>query len=117
MAAKSDTLMQIASDDFVEAESKISENTNLVTQKDANHRSILHWASVMGKERLVEFLLTFQQCQIDEPDDTGKVQMYLLVVCLILIQMSFLGATPLILATLNGSIPICTGKMNHRLFD
>lgn len=54
----------------------------------------------MGKERLVEFLLQFQQCPIDEPDDTG--------------------ATPLILATLKGSMPICKmliergANINHR---
>lgn len=87
MAAKEDCLMQIASEDFVEAESKILENTSLVTQKDSNCRILLHWAALMGKERLVEFLLKFQQCPVDEPDDTG--------------------ATPLILASLKGSLPIC----------
>lgn len=85
--AKEDNLMQIASEDFIEAESKILENTSLVTQKDSNCRNLLHWAAVMGKERLVEFLLKFQECSVDEADDTG--------------------ATPLILATLKGSLPIC----------
>lgn len=87
MASKGDLLMQIASEDFIESESKILENTSLVTQKDANHRLILHWAAVMGKQRLVEFLLKFKECPVDEPDDTG--------------------ATPLILATLKGSLEIC----------
>ncbi|XP_055316311.1 26S proteasome non-ATPase regulatory subunit 10-like [Sitodiplosis mosellana] len=99
MAAKVD-LMQIASEDFVESESKILEDTSLVTQKDANHRTILHWAAVMGKERLVEFLLKFKDSPFDEPDDTD--------------------ATPLILATLKGSLPICRmlidrgANVNHR---
>lgn len=87
MAAKEDNLMQIASEDFIEAESKVLENTKLVTQTDSNCRNLLHWAAVMGKERLVEFLLKFKECPVDEPDDTG--------------------ATPLILATLKGSLPIC----------
>lgn len=87
MAVKEADLMQIASEDFVESESKILEDTSLVTQKDANHRSILHWAAIMGKERLVELLLKFKESPLDEPDDTG--------------------ATPLILATLKGSMPIC----------
>lgn len=100
MAAKGDLLMQLASEDFIEAESKISEDTSLVTQKDANHRLVLHWAAVLGKERLVAFLLKFQQCPIDEADDTG--------------------ATPLILATLKGSLAICKmliergANVNHR---
>lgn len=84
---KADLLMSIASDDFDVAEGKISEDKALVTQKDANQRLILHWAAVMGKERLVELLLSFAECPVDEPDDTG--------------------ATPLILATLKGSLPIC----------
>lgn len=71
MAAKEDNLMQIASEDFIEAESKVLENTNLVTQKDSNSRSLLHWAAVMGKERFVEFLLKFKECPVDEADDTG----------------------------------------------
>lgn len=88
MAAKDDNfLMQIASEDFVEAEAKILENTNLVTQKDSNCRFLLHWAALLGKERLVEFLLKFKECPVDEPDDTG--------------------ATPLILASLKGSLAIC----------
>lgn len=100
MTAKGDSLMQLASEDFIESESKISEDTSLVTQKDANHRLILHWAAVMGKERLVEFLLKFNECPVDEADDTG--------------------ATPLILATLKGSLPICKmliergANVNHR---
>lgn len=87
MASKGDLLMQIASEDFIESESKILEDTSLVTQKDANHRSVLHWAAVMGKERLVAFLLKFKDCPFDEGDDTD--------------------ATPLILATLKGSLAIC----------
>lgn len=100
MAAKAEVLMQIASEDFVESESKILENTNLVAQKDANHRLILHWAAIMGKKRLVELLLKFKECPIDEPDDTG--------------------ATPLILAALKGSMEICEmlinrgANVNHR---
>lgn len=84
---KSDLLMSIASEDFNEAECKVLENTKLVTQKDANQRSLLHWSAVMGKERLVELLLKFNECEIDASDDTG--------------------ATPLILATLKGSIKVC----------
>lgn len=103
MANRGDILMQIADEDFVKAESKILENTDLVIQKDANLRLILHWAAVKGKERLVEFLLKFEQCPIDQPDDTG--------------------ATPLILATLKGSITICKmliergADINHRNFN
>lgn len=85
--SNSDLLMNIAADDFHVAESKIMENVNLITQKDSNQRTILHWACVLGKERLVEFLLKFRECAFDEPDDTG--------------------ATPLLLATLKGSLPIC----------
>lgn len=88
MAAKEENnLMQIASEDFVDAESKILENSNLVTQKDSNCRFLLHWAALMGKERLVEFLLKFKECPVDESDDSGT--------------------TPLILATLKASLPIC----------
>ncbi|XP_031631593.1 26S proteasome non-ATPase regulatory subunit 10-like [Contarinia nasturtii] len=86
MASKGDLLMEIASMDFIESESKILENVGLVTQKDANHRLLLHWGALMGKERFVEFLLNFKECPIDPIDDTG--------------------ATPLILATLKGSLPI-----------
>lgn len=86
-ATKGEELMEIASADFIEAESKISENINLVSQRDANQRTLLHWAALMGKERLVELLLSFDACKIDETDDTG--------------------ATPLILATLKGSLQIC----------
>lgn len=85
--SNTDLLMNIAADDFHIAESKILENINLLTQKDENHRSILHWAAVLGKERLVEFLLKFRECAFDEPDDSG--------------------ATPLLLATLKGSLQIC----------
>lgn len=94
------SLMEIASEDFDQSESKILENKTLITQKDANHRAILHWAAVMGKQRLVELLLTFQECPIDDEDDTG--------------------ATPLILASLKGSLSICKmliergANVNHR---
>lgn len=84
---KGETLMDIAFSDFNESEAKVLENTNLVTQKDSNQRSLLHWAASIGKERLIEFLLKFESCNIDEPDDTG--------------------ATPLLLATLKGSLAIC----------
>lgn len=103
MSGKGDLLMQIASEDFIDSESKILENTTLVTSKDANHRLILHWAAVMGKQRLVELLLKFQECPVDEPDDTG--------------------ATPLILATLKGSLEIAEmlikrgANVNHRNFN
>lgn len=85
--SKADLLMSIAADDFNEAEAKILENKALVTQTDSNQRLILHWAAVIGKERLVELLLSFPECPVDEADDTG--------------------ATPLLLATLKGSLPIC----------
>lgn len=97
---KADLLMSIATEDFNVAENKILEDTTLVTQKDANQRLILHWAAVMGKERLVELLLNFNECPIDDPDDTN--------------------ATPLILATLKGSLPIVKmllergANVNHR---
>lgn len=87
MAVNSDALMKLALEDFIEVESKILESPELITQKDVNDRSILHWAAVMGKQRLVELLLSFNECSIDESDDTG--------------------ATPLILATLKGNMPIC----------
>lgn len=97
---KADLLMSIAADDFNVAESKIHENGQLVTQKDSNQRLILHWAAVMGKERLVELLLTYKNCPIDDVDDTN--------------------ATPLILATLKGSMSIVKmlldrgANVNHR---
>lgn len=84
---KGETLMEIASADFNEAENKILENTNLASQMDSNQRSLLHWAALMGKERLVELILSINSSKIDEADDTG--------------------ATPLILATLKGSLSIC----------
>lgn len=84
---KGETLMDIAFSDFNESEAKVLENMNIVTQIDSNQRSLLHWAASIGKERLVEFLLKFETCKIDEPDDTG--------------------ATPLLLATLKGSLAIC----------
>lgn len=99
-ANNADLLMSIAADDFNVAESRILEDTVLVTQKDANQRLILHWAAVMGKERHVEFLLQFKDCPVDDPDDTN--------------------ATPLILATLKGSLPIAKmllergANVNHR---
>lgn len=99
-SAKGDLLMNIASQDFNDAENEILKNTSLVTQKDSNQRLILHWAAVMGKERLVEMLLKFKECPIDDSDDTG--------------------ATPLILATLKGSLSICKmliergANVNHR---
>lgn len=99
-ANKADLLMSIASDDFVNAENTILEDPSLVTRKDANQRLILHWAAVMGKDRLVKFLLNFAECPVDDPDDTG--------------------ATPLILATLKGSMQICQqliergANVNHR---
>lgn len=86
-ADKGDLLMSVASDDFVNAESKIHEDRSLVTRKDANQRLLLHWAALMGKDRLAKLLLEFAECPVDDPDDTG--------------------ATPLILATLKGSMVIC----------
>lgn len=86
-ADKGETLMEIASSDFNESEAKVLENTIIVTQLDPNQRSLLHWAASIGKERLVELLLKFESCKIDEPDDSG--------------------ATPLLLATLKGSLYIC----------
>lgn len=97
---KVDLLMSIASDDFNVAENKILENKDLITQKDPNQRLILHWAAVMGKERLVDFLLKFKECPVDDVDDTD--------------------ATPLLLATLKGSLAICKNliekgaNVNHR---
>lgn len=87
MEAKGEWLMNLAAEDFNELESKIMEDKSLVAQKDANHRTILHWAALKGREQLVEFLLKFGECQVDEPDDTNL--------------------TPLLLAVLKGSLPIC----------
>lgn len=84
---KEENLMQIASADFSDVETKILENIGLITEKDSNCRTLLHWAALNGKEQLVEFLLKFEQCSVDEEDDTG--------------------ATPLILSTLKGSLSIC----------
>lgn len=97
---KADLLMSIASVDFVDAENQIAEDHSLVTRKDSNQRLILHWAAVMGKDRLVKLLLEFPECPVDDPDDTG--------------------ATPLLLATLKGSMEICKhliergANVNHR---
>lgn len=84
---KGEFLMEIASLDFNEAENKVLENTSLVTQLDSNQRLLLHWAALLGKDRLVELLLKFKECEVDSADDTG--------------------ATPLILATLKGALNIC----------
>lgn len=81
-----DLVLETASADFHVAENMILSEERLVTLKDNNNRSVLHWAALMNKQQLVEFLLGYPQCAHDEPDDTG--------------------ATPLVLATLKGSLPI-----------
>lgn len=96
----SDRILEVASVDFHEAENLLVENPDLITLKDANNRLVLHWAALMGKERLVEFLLQQDQGSIDVEDDSG--------------------ATPLILATLKGASPICAqliskgANVNHQ---
>lgn len=95
-----DLVLEVASVDFHEAENLLLEDPRLVTLKDKNNRLILHWAAVMGKERLVELLLQHERCPIDDEDDSG--------------------ATPLILATLKGAHTICAqlldkgANVNHQ---
>lgn len=82
-----DLILEVASIDFIEAENRLLEEPRLLTLKDKNSRLVLHWAAVMGKERLVKLLLDIGVANIDDEDDSG--------------------ATPLLLATLKGSITIC----------
>jgi len=95
----SELILEVASVDYNDAENLLAEQPQLLTLKDQNARSVLHWAALQGKERLVNYVLTHEQCPVDEEDDTG--------------------ATPLILATMKGSLAICKqlldrgAKVNH----
>lgn len=80
-------ILEVASVDFHDAENLLVEQPQLLTLKDKNDRTVFHWAALLGKERLVEYLLKHEQCSIDGEDDTG--------------------ATPLILAAMKGSPSIC----------
>lgn len=88
-----DQVLEVASVDFNEAEELLSENPNLYTQNDDNQRGLLHWAAVLGKERLVDLLLRQHKFNIDDEDDTG--------------------ATALTLAALKGSHEICQQLLDH----
>lgn len=95
-----DQILEVASVDFHEAENLLLEDPRLYTLKDDNNRLVLHWAAVMGRERLVQLLLNHKDCELDVEDDSG--------------------ATPLLLATLKGSYPVCLqlldrgANVNHR---
>lgn len=70
----------------------LTEQPDALTARDANQRSLLHWAALRGRRAHVELLLdllrkTANTDVIDAPDDTGT--------------------TPLICATLKGDATIC----------
>ncbi|GAB0098338.1 26S proteasome non-ATPase regulatory subunit 10 [Sergentomyia squamirostris] len=79
-------LYELAQQDFHELEILLSEKPHLATTKDENERFLLHWAALAGREQLVEVLLKDYSDQISKADDTN--------------------ATPLILASLGGSVQV-----------
>lgn len=66
--------------------SLLQNQPQLLTIKDKNERSLLHWSCLNGLHQYVKHLLTFPATVIDEPDDSGY--------------------TPLMLATLKGHIKL-----------
>lgn len=88
-----DRVLEVASVDFVDAENLLLEDPSLYTLRDDNNRCVLHWAALMGKERLVEHLLLHKDCEVDAEDDSG--------------------ASALILATLKGALSICVHLLDH----
>lgn len=80
-------ILDIVEQDFNVFETNITDNPKLLTAIDKNDRYILHWAAVQGRDRVVELLLKYDNPPINELDGATK-------------------ASPLILATLKGSLKI-----------
>lgn len=81
-----DEILMLINQNMDEIEEAIKTNPGLVTVRDDNQRSILHWAALQAKEDLVNHLISFNQSELDAEDDTGT--------------------TPLLLATLKGNLNI-----------
>lgn len=82
---ETEEMLKIVNQDFITFVDTTTADPTLLTKKDKNDRTLLHWTALMGLENHVEHLLTFKECtdSIDAIDDTA--------------------ATPLILATLKGN--------------
>ncbi|XP_058127922.1 26S proteasome non-ATPase regulatory subunit 10-like [Anopheles ziemanni] len=78
----------------------LTENSNIISQKDENDRFVLHWAALAGKEELCKYILQRFPEQRDAEDDTN--------------------ATPLVLASVGGFLPTTVlmvkagADINHR---
>ncbi|KAL7032252.1 hypothetical protein ACKWTF_007263 [Chironomus riparius] len=79
-------LYDLSQQDIHFLEDKLSENPEILMKKDSNHRLLLHWACLSGREQLVDIILKLSTPDINLGDDTN--------------------ATPLILATLGGKLEI-----------
>lgn len=78
-------MMKLLDLDLDSLKDQIESSVELLTQRDTNERTLLHWAALNGREELVEHLLTLN-VQVDVTDDTN--------------------ATPLILTVLKGNVTI-----------
>ncbi|KAL1505241.1 hypothetical protein ABEB36_004848 [Hypothenemus hampei] len=105
--------------DFDLVSRKLEENPELITEKDANHRLLIHWAAVGGNLKLVTHLLDLG-CPVDPMDDTETTPLILAssaghssVVNLLIDkgaqidQQSSNGHSALQYAASKGWIPIC----------
>lgn len=92
---ETEKMLNLLSKDFNDIQLLIQDDENLIREKDRNDRTILHWAALQGKERLVEYILeNFKKLiEIDQRDDVQ--------------------ATPLILATLGGNLNIVKMLLNN----
>ena len=81
-----DEMLKIVEQDFDTFSDTISSEPGILSTKDENERTLLHWLSLGGKEQKVKLLLTKPVVIVDAEDDVG--------------------ATPLILATLKGNLNI-----------
>lgn len=88
-----DLVLEVASVDYEDAEILLEEDKRLYSLTDENNRSVLHWAALMGKDRLVGHLLAHGKEHIETEDNSG--------------------ATPLVLAALKGSLAICLQLLDH----
>ncbi|XP_063705698.1 26S proteasome non-ATPase regulatory subunit 10-like [Culicoides brevitarsis] len=86
MANEKIDLYALSQQDYYVLEEAVKENPKILTHKDSNDRLLHHWAALGGRDRLLEHLYSLSNApDIDVEDDTK--------------------ATPLILATLKGSLP------------
>uniref|UniRef100_A0A1B0DGC2 Uncharacterized protein n=1 Tax=Phlebotomus papatasi TaxID=29031 RepID=A0A1B0DGC2_PHLPP len=79
-------LYELSQQDFHELEILLGEKPEYAKKKDSNERSLLHWASLAGRDQLVKLLLTMNPALLSERDDTN--------------------ASPLILAALGGRLDV-----------